>query len=380
VGGAGLLAALTLALVSPGTGDYSPGSLGNPDDAAPALDALIHGRVADLPRVQPLMGLGSIVGRAPFAAAGDSWGDTTAVYRFGAFACLWALAVLALLLGRALLPVSKVGAIVAVGLMMLNAAARDALRDGHPEELLLASASVAALWLALRDNSKASGALAGLAIGTKPFGVLTMLPQAIISGSRRVTMLGTAVVVGAVLTLPLPLLSPQTFVDGSRALSKHERIYATSIWWPFGHDREIQFSTGTGDENLHVRAMPWSFNRGTGAIAAVLFALAVSLLAGLRRGEGLAADALALLGAIFFARAFLDPMNLEYYAAPGFAALIAWEVLARRRPPVLSLIAVALDALTFHGGLGRAGLQSALFLLWILPLTAYLVGVTTRRT
>jgi hypothetical protein len=73
-------------------------------------------------------------------------------------------------------------------------------------------------------------------------------------------------------------------------------------------------------------------------------------------------------------------MNLEYYAAPGFAALIAWEVLARRRPPVLSLIAVALDALTFHGGLGRAGLQSALFLLWILPLTAYLVGVTTRRT
>jgi hypothetical protein len=356
-----------------------PPSRGNADDAAPAIDALIHGRLSDLPDVQPLMGLTSIVGRAPFAAAGDAWGDTVDVYRFGAFACLWALAALALALGRSLRRVSTIGAVVVVGLVMFNPATRDALRAGHPEELLLAATAVGAVWLTLRAATTASGVLAGLAIGTKPFGVFTLLPQAIVAGRRRVATLATAIAVGAVLALPLPLLSPHTYVDGSKALAKHTRVYATSIWWPLGHARELRVSPGVGPETVTVRLMPLGFDRGTGTIVAAVFALAISLAAGIRRGEDLGADALGLLGAIFFARSFFDPQNLEYYAAPGFAALIAWEVLARRRPPILSLVAVAFDALTFHDGLGHAGLQSAVFLLWIVPLTAYLAAVSVRR-
>lgn len=377
---AACVAALTLVLVHPGTGDYSPHDLTNPDDAAPAIEALLHGRFGDLPDDQPLMGLVTILGRVPFAALGDAFGGTLAVYRFGAFACLWVLAFLALTLARSLLDVSRIGAVAVVALIMFNPATTKALEVGHPEELVLAATACAAVWLSVRRRERPAGVLSGLAIGTKPFGALALLPSLAAAGPHRRTVLAVGLVVGLLFTLPLPLLSPSTYLDGSRALAGHKRVYATSIWWPIGDNREIALSTGQGREIHQVRIMPAGLSRGTGTIAAGLFAIALTLLAARRRGEALGADALALLAAIFFARAFLDPQNLGYYSVAAFTGLIAWEVVARRRPPLLGTLAVGFAALTFHSSVGYNGLQAAVYLLWILPLTAYLTTVVIRRT
>jgi hypothetical protein len=178
----------------------------------------------------------------------------------------------------------------------------------------------------------------------------------------------------------MPALAPSTYKDGNRVLAEHKRVYAPSIWWPVGKDRRVAFSTGAGPETQRVRFMPGSLNRGIATIAAAVFAVAATLLVAARRGGSLGFDALALLASLFFARGFFDPQNLEYYAAPGFVALIAWEVLARRRAPLLSAAAIALDALTFHGTVGYAGAEAAVYLAWVLPLTAYLIAVSAQRS
>lgn len=54
-------------------------------------------------------------------------------------------------------------------------------------------------------------------------------------------------------------------------------------------------------------------------------------------------------------------------------------MLARRRPPLLSAAVVALDWITFHAGLGRRGLQAAVYLAWSLILTGYLIAACARR-
>src|SRR5205823_9888902 len=79
----------------PSLGDYIEANSSNPDNAAPAIDALIHGHIGRVPSVQPVMGPVSILLRAPFAALGQAVGGRTLEYRMGALACLWLLAALA---------------------------------------------------------------------------------------------------------------------------------------------------------------------------------------------------------------------------------------------------------------------------------------------
>lgn len=323
------------------------------------------------------MGLVTVLLRAPFAALGSALGGDLAVYRLGAFACLWVLA--AVVLALALELRSLVGAIAVVLLVLLTPPTTTAVTSGHPEELVLAATAVASVWLTALGLSRFGGIAAGLAIGTKPFGVFALLASASTTWSRVRQTVVAGLLVGAVFTLPLPALSPATYRHGSQVLARYKRVFSASVWWPVAEKRELAFSTGQGRETQTLHLMPGGFDRGSGTIAAVLFALLASAAAFLGRRAPLRFDALALLAAMFFARAFFDPENLEYYAAPGFAALVAWEVLARRRIPILSAVALALDYLTFHGGLGRANLQATVYLLWILPLTGYLVAVCTRR-
>src|SRR5256885_10974278 len=66
------------------------------DDGAPAIDALAGGHVHSFFANQPPMGAFSLLVRAPFAAVAKAVSPTELLsYRLGAFACLLALALLA---------------------------------------------------------------------------------------------------------------------------------------------------------------------------------------------------------------------------------------------------------------------------------------------
>src|SRR2546423_14024097 len=81
-------AAAVVALAQPSLGDYIEANTSNPDNAAPAIHALIHGHIGPVPSVQPVMGPVSILIRAPFAAPGPPLGGRTPEYRPGGAARL----------------------------------------------------------------------------------------------------------------------------------------------------------------------------------------------------------------------------------------------------------------------------------------------------
>src|SRR5438067_2043871 len=87
---------LSRGLAAPTSGDYAIHSPVAGDNAGPAIDALIHGHLGSFIGHQPLMGLTSIVLRAPFAAAVTALGGTERLaYSLGAMACLLPLMLLA---------------------------------------------------------------------------------------------------------------------------------------------------------------------------------------------------------------------------------------------------------------------------------------------
>ena len=103
------------------SGDHQPGSPVLGDNAAPAINALVHARLAATAAAQPLMGLISLLWRAPFAAAAPVLGGGAGLaYRLGALACLLpALGVAWWLIGRGR---SIVHGAAALGAILLIAA------------------------------------------------------------------------------------------------------------------------------------------------------------------------------------------------------------------------------------------------------------------
>jgi hypothetical protein len=77
----------------------------------------------------------------------------------------------------------------------------------------------------------------------------------------------------------------------------------------------------------------------------LIIALSVPATLLARRRGG--ADPLLLLAFIFVLRCALDPWDTVYYPLPFIFALLAWESLSLRRPPVLSLAASLLVWLIF---------------------------------
>src|SRR5579864_6178090 len=87
----GLVAAVAFSVSS--SGDYSVAGLISGDNAAPGIDALLHGSVTGYLAHQPLMGLTTVLLRLPFAAlASVAGGGELTIYRLGVFACMVPLA------------------------------------------------------------------------------------------------------------------------------------------------------------------------------------------------------------------------------------------------------------------------------------------------
>src|SRR3954469_11449033 len=93
------VAGAVVALAQPALGDYThTRAATNTDNAAPVIDAVLRGDLGRVPSSQPVMGPVSVVLRLPFAAVARAIGGRQLEYWLGCVACLWALALLAIVL------------------------------------------------------------------------------------------------------------------------------------------------------------------------------------------------------------------------------------------------------------------------------------------
>lgn len=308
------------------SGDYCSGHAVLGDNAAPAIDALVHGQLGRVPSVQPLMGLVSLLWRAPFAGIGVWLGaGPQLVYQLGAVACLLpALGLVLWLVRRAGSPRDVVITTAACGLILAGPATLQALTLGHPEEVLASVLGTAAVVAAGHDRRRWSAALLGLAIGTKPWAVLAAPCVLLVTpgGRRAVTVAASAVAAPAVALLPVadpPAFRTAEHVIGAQMVATFPSLWWTITWPP-------------------VHQLPFSLSRSEIAGLVVPFALGGIWAYGRRLGGGRPApvDGLALLTLLELLRCLVDPAPDYYYFVPVVVTLAAWEAGTLRRPPVLA--------------------------------------------
>jgi hypothetical protein len=369
-------------------------------EARAPLDALVHGHITDFLREIPVYG-GSLVLRAPFALLTDLWGGgELAVYRMVALPCLLAAAALGVWLvadmrrrGRA--PLARG---VALALCVANPLTLSALEVGHPEELLGGALCVAAVLLAAHGRAAWAGLLLGAAVANKEWALLALLPVLLALPSRRLVCVLAAGAVAAAVLAPPTLVHAGAFLAATRATATPSSsiFQPWQIWWFFGHHGPVVRGT-FGRIKLGYRTAPaW-----TGELSHPLVVAAMLPLGGLlwwrkrattrlRGGEsaGIGADgpgpsrrvvatereALLLLALLLLARCMLDTWDTGYYTLPFLLALTGWECRGERALPVLALGATAaawidFQWLPYHAS---ADAQAACFLLWTLPLAAWL--------
>ena len=321
-----------------GPGDY-------PHDAGPPIDALTHLDLSAYLSAHYVMGPFSLLLRAPFAAFGA--GDPVAEFRLGTFPCILAGGLLGLYLARlarhrgcGLLAASLIAA-----LCLFNPLSMEVLWTGHPEEILTAALAIGAVAVAARGNGASAALLLGLAIASKQWAVIAVLPTLMAMPSRRLPVAIGAAAVVAILTGPSIVADPKVFADvqGNIAFG-HRFIGAWSAWYPFAGARPGELVTGPHG----VTVTP--FEGGSAFIGryshplVVLLAVALPLaLVARRRRFGLGgAEAMMLLALLALLRCALDPSGNAYYHVPFLFALAGWDAFAARGLPLRAMLAAAI--------------------------------------
>src|SRR3954447_19953727 len=311
------------------------------NEAAPAFKALAEGHVQQFLALSPSYG-GSLVLRAPFAAIPSLWGGgEMAVFRAGSLPCMAAMAGLGVWLvakmrasGHPLLSRATV-----LGLCVAGPLAERGLEIGHPEELLGGVLCVAAVLAASGRRVTWAGVLLGLAIATKAWALVAVAPVVLAVPGRAWRTLAIAAVVTAVVMAPLAAAHPQQFAAKSGGMATTGPIFQPwQAWWFLGETGHVVRGTN-GDVKRHYRVPPAWINRVTHPLIILLAPLLAGLLWIVRRSRRLSrTDALLFLALLLQLRCLLDTWNNVYYAVPFLLALVSWEALARRRPPVFSLL------------------------------------------
>lgn len=377
-----LLGALVLALAVR-AGLSAPAGLDYFVDGGTAIDALARWDLQGFLINQPLMGSFSLLIRAPFVAPVFTQGETV-VYMAGVIPCLLAAMAFGLSLMRVLAAVgtTRTVQVLAAGLVIINPVTFRAVYWGHPEEILGAVLCAGAVLAALRGRPIVAGVLLGLAVATKQWAVLAILPTLLAASDRRVLISILAASVAAVLTLPFLLLAPDQFggvvagVSGQTGLPGSTTPW--NVWWPFAYLTDVGGSSGTR------YLLPDSV---AGIFHPLIIGLALPLSVALwRRPRRRPDDALLLLALLFLLRCLLDNWNNEYYHVPFVLSLLAWETLRFRTVPRLTMAVMAAIGLTFfptlsqmyQGSMAHSPISNAVYLGWALPLCAGL-GVTLYR-
>jgi hypothetical protein len=352
-------------------GMHTPAFTDYEDEAEPAIQALRSGDVQAFLTLAPAYG-GSLVLRFPFALLPNLWGGgDLALFRSMALPCLIAAAVLAVFLwqrGRAL-GQTAAACWIALLLVAANPLTLRALEIGHPEELLGAVLCVGAALAAGARRPLVTGILLGLAVANKPWAVLAVVPLLAILPDRRPRML--AVAGAASLVVMLPLLVGGSAVETTTAVATDGGVIfqPQQIWWFLGEHGETV--TGMYGSYPDHRNMP-GFLAGHTRELVLLIVLAASLLLLPRVRRRPWHEGLLLLAFAFQLRCLVDTWNVSYYAVPFLIALVAWELHAFRRPPVLSLAVTFLAWFTLISlpKYAHPDVQAVAYLAWSVPLTA----------
>jgi glycosyl transferase family 87 len=366
--GIGAVAAL-VCLANASTGDY-------PNDAGKAIGALLDGRVAAALAGQPLMGSLSILVRLPFAALADlAGGGELLAYQLGSIPCVAAAGVLGLAVARWMerRGVSLGACVATIVFCMVNPLTWEAVRLGHPEEVLGAALCVGAVLAALRGHAGRAGVLLGLALATKQWALIAALPMLAALPARRLRGALVAAAVAAALTLPLVAGNAGGFEDATRqAAWGGERVHPWNAVWPVAAAEDRVISIGDEERVVTVRVLPtWLAHLMHPLIVLIAAPLTAAWWLSRRRTPD---DALALLALLFLMRSLLDPVNNAYYHVPFLLSLVAWEGLVRRGPPVVSMLcSVAVYYSIYKAGWTEdIALRNAIYLAATLPAGAWL--------
>lgn len=367
---------------SPLGADYPGPACKGCDFAGPPIDALARGHVQAFFDTQPFMGPVTVLLRAPVVALTRSQGGGELLeYRLGCLVCLLLSAILVAWLLRSVRRTHGQWLLHA-GLAVLILAgpfAQAALRWGHPEELVGALLCVCAVVSASRGQTRLAGVALGLALATKQWALLAVIPTLIVCRQDRRKVLAIAAGVAALLLVPMLSGDPARFLSQNlnaglaSSGGKLSGVTPTNIW--FAWARQVGQVVGSGA----AYSIPTSINSITHPLALVA-GFGLPLVFWRARPHATLSDALAVLAAVFLLRCLLDPLSLSYHHVPFFVALAASEGLRRRGVPVVTLYSTAA-----FWALGRfaapvgADTLNASYLLWTLPVLGYLVLRSFRR-
>ncbi len=348
------------------------------EDASFPIDALARGDFSAFAAAPALMGDFSLYLRAPFVRLvfGES---LTVVYLVGALPCLAAVVALAQCLRRRMRALGRPeAAVLLVALLaVFNPGTLRSLHWGHPEELLAAALCVGAILAATRERNLLAGLLLGLAVGTKQWAVIAIVPTLLAASGQRIRLLVVAGALAVAIALPSLLLSPQTVIATHATLvAAHPVASPPNVWWLISTPRGAA-ERRAGSPGFAAKIPSWAGTISHPLI--VLLGVPLGWLFWRRRAQLTPQDALGLFALLMLARCLLDPWNNDYYHAPFLLSLLAWEALARDGWPRVTLFAGAALALTFPAGidsmsaLSEESLRYCLtYLAWALPLAGWL--------
>jgi hypothetical protein len=373
---AGVAVLTALVLGSPSSGDYHGVGPVAGDNAGPAINALIHGHLAAMVSHQPLMGLTSIVLRAPLVKIA-SWLGTgdLAMYKLGALVCVIPAALLAAwIVARPALSVrGRAAAVIAAALIVAGPGTVDSIHLGHPEETLATVLATMAVLAAIRGRRGLAAALLGLAVGTKQWAILAAIPVLLAVEEHRMSTALRAGVIALLLTAALPIADPSAFSHADSTVGGMKFADPFSIWWPLGPPLQ---------RGVTAHQLAFGLTRSVASALGCLAGLgALYACAGKRRDRAVGYDPLALLAFIGLLRCIADPAPLEYNFVALLIPLATWEAVTLKRLPIVSALAVASVALLGTGSVAMsagtafqlgAAAVNAMSLAWTVGLGCYL--------
>ncbi len=315
-----------------------------PQDSWPAIDALGHGHLGDYLSAKAMMGIFSTLVQTPFAAAAGA-GSQLIAYKLAAFPCVLAAGGLGIYLARV---AQRRGASPSAqwligGLCVVNPLTLAALQGGHPEEILTAALAVGAVAAAADERRGWAAVLLGLALASKQWAVIAILPTVMALPRRRLPVAAAALAIAALFMLPPLVASPESFgeVHGNAA-DTGGAVTPESVWYPLASTRTAVVAEQPEILVARVQTVPAL----VGTLAhplIVLLVFALPLLLARRRGRlhlG-AGDAMALLALLALLRCALDPVDNIYYLEPLLLALLGWDAFSARSLPLRGLLGAA---------------------------------------
>jgi len=336
-----VLASAWLASTTAGMGDWD-------SDAYPAVHALASGQIGAYLEATPMMGPFATLVQAPFLAL--SGATDLGAYRWASFPCLLAAGLLGLYLasiarGRGAPRLTQ--AVLAV-VCLVNPLTLEALEKGHPEEVLTAALAIGAIASSAEDRRWRAAILLGLAVASKQWAVIAVLPVLMALPGGRLRTGAAAAAVAALLILPGFAVAPGSFLGVHEQAADTGRVVTPwSVWYPAASSvTETYEVDGRRLVAQLEEAPPLAGSLSHPLI--VLLALALPTALALQRGRiGISgSEAMALFALLALLRCALDPVDNLYYHEPLLLALVGWDAFSPRAAPFRSLAGVAV-ALVF---------------------------------